>query len=136
MKYSLGCVKKLLDTFWSDLGVGCDTGCEFKMHLNNRSLSPLSHQLNYQSLVDLFHCHAHCHLCQLTNLPTYTKGLGIEDLGMCQRAFLQSNGLVGTTQCMSVFHHKQAIVLWFANIDNLETYSSFLLLIASLILLS
>lgn len=114
----------MLDTFGSDLGVGYDTGCQFKTRLNNSSLGPLARQLNYRSLVDLFHCHAHRRLCQLAHLPTYTKGLGIEDLGMCERAFSQSNGLAGTTRRMSAFHRKQAIVLWFASIDNLETYQN------------
>jgi hypothetical protein len=37
-------------------------------------------------------------LCQLSHLATYTKGLGLEDLGICEWAFSWSNGLRGAME--------------------------------------
>jgi hypothetical protein len=114
----------MLNTFGKDLGGGFDVGCHIETTLNNSALGPLSRALNYKSLVDAFHGHAHRRLCQLSHLATYTKGLGLEDLGVCKRAFSRSNGLGGATRYMSVFHRMQAIATYFEDTDNLETYQN------------
>ena len=65
--------------------------------LKNSLLGPVAADLNYKPLDDTFHEHAHNCLCQLSHLATYTKGLGLEDLGICEHAYSQSNGLGSTT---------------------------------------
>ena len=63
-------------------------------------------------------------LCQLSHLATYTTSLGIEDLGMCERAFSGSNGLGGVTWYMSAFHCMQAITWYFEDADDSKTYQN------------
>jgi hypothetical protein len=87
----------MLNTFSKDLGGGFDVGCHIEITLKNSTLEPLTAALNYKSLVNTFHGHAHNRLCQLSHLATYTKGLGIEDLGICEHAFSKSNDLVAVT---------------------------------------
>jgi hypothetical protein len=94
----------MLDTFGADQGGGFDIGCHIETTLKNSSLGPHATALNYKSLVNAFHGHAHNRLCQLSHLATYTTGLGIEDLGVCERAFSRSNGLAGAIQYMGIFH--------------------------------
>jgi hypothetical protein len=50
--------------------------------------------------------------------------LGIEDLGVCERAFSRSNALAGTVRYMGVFHRMQAIAQYFEDTDHLETYQN------------
>ena len=114
----------MLNTFGKDLGGGFDIGCHIETTLKNSPLGPLAQALNYKSLVNAFHGHAHNRLCQLSHLATYTKGLGIEDLGVCERAFSRSNGLAGATRYMSIFHRMQAIAWYFEDTDHLETYQN------------
>lgn len=114
----------MLTSFGKDQGGGYDTGCQFKTTLNNSSMGPLARSLNYTSLVDAFHGHAHRRLCQLSHLATYQKDLGIEDLGMCERAFSKSNAMGPVTRGMSVFHRQQEIDGYFHYIDNMETYGN------------
>lgn len=112
----------MLKTFGKDQGGGFDTGCQFKTTLARSDLGALARELNYTSLVDAFHGHTHQRLCQLSNLATYKTGLGLEDLGMCERAFSHSNPMAGVTHYMSKFHRMQAIVQHFQNMDDLENY--------------
>jgi hypothetical protein len=114
----------MLKTLGKDLGGGFDIGCHIETTLNNSTLGPLACSLNYKSLVDAFHRHAHRRLCQLSHLTTYTHGLGLEDLGVCERAFSRSNGLGGATGYMGVFHCMQAIARYFEDTDHLETYQN------------
>ena len=123
-KYPLAITNKMLITFGKDQGGGYDTGCQFKMTLNNSSIGPLTCSLNYTSLVDTFHGDAHQCLCQLSHLATYQKGLGIEDLGMCECAFSQLNTMGMVMQGMSVLHWHQEIDGYFQYIDNMETYQN------------
>ena len=123
-KYPIACIEKMLDTFGADLGGGFDVGCHIETTLMNSALGPRAAALNYKSLVDAFHGHAHNRLCQLSHLASYTNGLGIEDLGVCERAFSRSNGLAGIVRHMSIFHRMQAIALYFENTDHLETYQN------------
>ena len=94
-KYPLATVDKMFNTFGPNQGGGYDTGCQFGATLANSPLGPWSKQLNYTQLIDAFHSHAHHCLCQLCHLATYQKELGLEDLGVCERAFSCSNALGG-----------------------------------------
>lgn len=112
----------MLNVFGKNQGGGFDIGCQFETTLYNSALGPLARELNYKSLVDGFHGHAHRRLCQLSHLTAYQKGLGVETLGACERAFSLSNANGGNVRHMSVFHRKQAIVHYFQYTDDMETY--------------
>jgi Kyakuja-Dileera-Zisupton transposase len=112
----------MLSVFGKDQGSGYDTGCQFKTTLSGSALGPLARQLNLSILVDSFHGHAHRRLCQLSHLATYQHGLGLEDLGVCERAFSRSDAMGGVVRHMSSFHRKQAIVNYFEYTDDMETY--------------
>ena len=103
-KYPLACVEKLLQAFSDDIGGGFDIGCKFKTTLNNSPLGPRARQLRHTCLVGAFHGHAHNCLCQLSHLATYVKGLGLEDLERCERAFSKSNALAAALRYASIFH--------------------------------
>ncbi|KAI6016970.1 hypothetical protein BKA83DRAFT_4497506 [Pisolithus microcarpus] len=96
-KYALVVTSKLLDAFGSDLGGSYDIGCQFKTTLATSKLGKHSRSLNYTSLVNAFHGHAHNRLCQLDNLTTYVEGLGLKDLEGCEWAFSKSNTLASST---------------------------------------
>ncbi|KAI6007027.1 hypothetical protein EDD15DRAFT_2383928 [Pisolithus albus] len=113
-KYALAVTSKLLDAFGSDLGGGYDIGI----------LGEQARSLNYTSLVNAFHGHAHNRLCQLDNLTTYVEGLGLEDLEGCERAFSKSNALAPSTRYASIFHRRQAIACYFEYNDEMEVYAN------------
>ncbi|KAI6137849.1 hypothetical protein BKA82DRAFT_4334081 [Pisolithus tinctorius] len=123
-KYVLAVTSKLLDAFGSDLGGGYDIGCRFKTTLASSVLGERARSLNYTSLVNAFHGHAHNRLCQLDNLTTYVEGLGLEDLEGCERAFSKSNALAPSTRYASIFHRRQAIACYFEHNDELEVYAN------------
>ncbi|KAI6000459.1 hypothetical protein EDD15DRAFT_2361968 [Pisolithus albus] len=104
-KYVLAVTSKLLDAFGSDLGGSYDIGCR------PSELGEHARSLNYMSLINAFHGHAHNRLCQLDNLTTYVEGLGLEDLEGCEQAFSKSNALASSIRYASIFHRRQAIVL-------------------------
>jgi Kyakuja-Dileera-Zisupton transposase len=112
----------MLDVFGKNQGSGFDTSCQFKTTLATSDLGPQARELNFKCLVDGFHGHAHRRLCQLSHLTTYQRGLGLEDLGVCERAFSRSNANAGVVRHMSVFHRMQAIVHYFQYTDDMETY--------------
>ena len=113
VKYPWVCVEKLLDAFSEDIGSGFNIGCKFKTTLNNSPLGPRARQLRHTCLVGAFHGHAHNRLCQLSHLATYVKGLGLEDLEGCERAFLKSNALAASLWYASIFYWMQAIATYF-----------------------
>ena len=80
--------------------------------------------LNYTSLVNAFHGHAHNRLCQLDNLTTYIEGLGLEDLEGCEWAFSKSNALPPSIRYASIFHRRQAIASYFEYNDEMEVYTN------------
>jgi len=112
----------MLNVFGENQGGGFDTGCQFKTTLNNSELGLQARESNFKCLVDGFHGHAHRRLCQLSHLTTYQKGLSLESLGVCERAFSRSNANGGVVRHMSVFHRMQAIVHYFLYMDDMETY--------------
>ncbi|KAI5985372.1 hypothetical protein EDD15DRAFT_2390180 [Pisolithus albus] len=123
-KYALAVTSKLLDAFGSDLGGGYDIGCRFKTTLASSVLGERARSLNYTSLVNAFHGHAHNRLCQLDNLTTYVEGLRLEDLEGCERAFSKSNALAPSTRYASIFHRRQAIACYFEHNDEMEVYAN------------
>jgi len=123
-KYPLACVEKMLNTFGKNQGGGYDTGCQFETTVKQSGLGAKAHELNYKSLVDAFHGHAHRRLCQLSHLTTYQQGLGLNDLGVCEHAFSQSNSMAGVIRHMSPFHRKQTVLRYFQYTDDMETYQN------------
>lgn len=123
-KYPLACVAKLLDAFGEDLGGGFDIGCKFKTTLARSPLGARARELRHTCLVGGFHGHAHNRLCQLQHLAVYVKGLGLEDLEGCERAFSKSNALAGALRYASIFHRKQAIAGYFDHNDTFEVYQN------------
>ena len=112
------------NTFGDGLGCGYDIGCKFKTTLKNSALGTRTHQLHHTCLVGAFHGHAHRRLCQLWHLATYVKGLGLEDLEGCERAFSKSNGVAPSVRYASVFHRMQAIATYFIHNDKFEVYQN------------
>ncbi|RXW12877.1 hypothetical protein EST38_g12976 [Candolleomyces aberdarensis] len=77
--------------------------------------------MNYQPLVGSFHGHAHNRLCQLNNLATYVKGMGLEDLEGCKRFFSKSNALASSLRYTSTFHRQQKILEFIKHHNGLDT---------------
>lgn len=123
-KYPLAMVSKLLNVFGTNLGGGYDIGCQFKTTLDKSSLGPLTCSKHHTCLVGAFHGHAHRRLCQLFSLTTYTKGLGLEDLEMCEWTFSKSNSLASALCYTSIFHRQQAIDSFFEHNNDLEVYAN------------
>ena len=123
-KYPLAVAEYLIENLGADLSIGYDIGCGFKDTINNSKLSSLAKVMNFQSLIGIFHGHAHNCLCQLQNLGTYVKGLGLEDLEGCEWQFSRLNALARGYRYASQFHHHQSISSYFAHLDHYDTYSS------------
>ncbi|KAL0572064.1 hypothetical protein V5O48_009903, partial [Marasmius crinis-equi] len=120
-KYPLAVVNRLLDVLGEKLGGAYDIGCKFKTTLDKSSLGSKARELQFKTLVGLFHGHAHNRRCQLKNLLTYVKGVGIEDLEGCKRFFSRSNALATATRHASSFHRRQAIAEYCRYIDSFDT---------------
>ncbi|KAG6808240.1 hypothetical protein H0H92_004756 [Tricholoma furcatifolium] len=88
-KYPMAVVQRLLDVFGEDLGGGYDIGCKFGTTIDTSELDEQAQMLHFKALVGLFHGHAHNCICQLSNLATYVRGMGLEDLEGCK--FLVNN---------------------------------------------
>ncbi|KAG6887198.1 hypothetical protein C0992_000143 [Termitomyces sp. T32_za158] len=120
-KYPIALVSELLESFGKDLGGGYDIGCKFKTTINKSTLGARAHELRFKALIGSFHGHAHNRICQLSNLATYVKGMGLEDLEGCERFFSKSNALAPAIRHASVFHRRQKINEYMAHIDTFET---------------
>ena len=123
-KYPLAMVNALLTAFSPNLGIGYDIGCQFKKTVVKSQLYELASNLNYKSLIGLFHGHVHNRLCQLSHLATYVEGLGLEDLEGCEQFFSKSNALARSIRYATTFHRQQSIILFLKHMDNLETYAN------------
>ncbi|KAG6809366.1 hypothetical protein H0H92_000527 [Tricholoma furcatifolium] len=120
-KYPLAVVKRLLDVFGEDIGGGYDIGCKFSTTVNKSELGEQAQRLRFKALVGSFHGHAHNRICQLSNLATYVRGMGLEDLEGCERFFSKSNTLAASIRYATVFHRQQKIVEYMAHMDSFET---------------
>ncbi|KZP06663.1 hypothetical protein FIBSPDRAFT_764032 [Athelia psychrophila] len=121
-KYGLATSERMMLALGPNQGAGLDIGCSHRITLASSPLGPLAKELNHTILVDAFHGHAHNRLCQLSNLTTYVEGLGLEALGVCEQAFSKSNALAGSTRSMGTFHRRQAIAVYFRDMDDFEHY--------------
>ncbi|KAK0479370.1 hypothetical protein EDD18DRAFT_1312467 [Armillaria luteobubalina] len=111
-KYPLAVVVRLLEVFGEHLGIGYDIGCKFGGTINRSPLGQVAKTKGLRVLVGLFHGHAHNHLCQLRNLGTYLKGLGLEDLETLECFFSKSNALARGIHYASSFlcnNYRQAL---------------------------
>ena len=124
VKYPLAVVEVLLEVFGAGIGGGYDIRCKFRTTLNHSELGPCAHALNYKVLVGSFHGHAHNHLCQLSFLAMYVKGMGLEDLKGCKHFFSKLNALASSLRYASRFHRQQKIIEFMKHMDNLETYQN------------
>ncbi|KAJ7238094.1 hypothetical protein B0H12DRAFT_1025997, partial [Mycena haematopus] len=114
------------------LGLGYDIGCKFgKMVRMHPTLAQLTNDNDFKALVGAFHGHAHNRRCQLTNLSTYVKGMGLEDLEGCESFFSKSNALASTTRYATAFHRQQAIVHYLKHADAADAYQGLSLVIAN-----
>ena len=84
-------LNNLLDVFGIDQAVRYDIGCVHKITVADSSISKKAQNLHLQVVVDVFHGHAHNHICQLINHPIFLKGFGLEDLVTCERIFAGTN---------------------------------------------
>jgi hypothetical protein len=123
-KYPIAIVHELLEHLGKDLGVGYDVGCKFSRTILRTALKDCATALRYQSLIGLFHGHAHNCLCQLQNLGTYVEGQGLEDLETCERFFSKTNDLAPTIRYASTFHRRQALANYFEHLDRHDTYEN------------
>lgn len=121
-KYPLAVVDKLLDVLQCSLGMGYDIGCEFITTINNSPLGAKAKRLGYQSLVGLFHGHAHNRLCQTKNLGTYVKDVGLEDFEGNERFYSVCNELAASLRHASTFHRRQALADFARHRDTFDTY--------------
>ncbi|KAJ6538073.1 hypothetical protein B0H19DRAFT_1213662 [Mycena capillaripes] len=103
-KYGFGVTAHLLRVLgghWSRYDIGCKYGKMIKSHPH---LSKLTTDMGFKSLVGAFHGHDHNRRCQLGNLTTYVKGVGLEPLEGCESFFSKSNALASTTRYATRFH--------------------------------
>ncbi|KAJ8082799.1 hypothetical protein PM082_008655 [Marasmius tenuissimus] len=115
MKYPLSVIRRLLDAYGKELGIGYDIMCAFYKTLL-RSAKLGSDVLGFQlrGVVPSFHGHAHNRKCQLDWHPMYVKGVGLEDFEEAERTFSGSNSLASTTRLSTEFHRLQAMLEYFA----------------------
>jgi Kyakuja-Dileera-Zisupton transposase len=113
MKYPLAIVKRLLDQYGSDIGLGYDIMCAFITTLAKSSLGSRMVGLNLKGVVPAFHGHAHNRACQVHWHPMYMEGVGIEDFEECERTFAKSNDLAAVTRLATPFHRHQQIEEYF-----------------------
>ncbi|KAJ7818940.1 hypothetical protein B0H13DRAFT_2378621 [Mycena leptocephala] len=115
-----------------ELGLGYDIGCKFgKMVRMHPALAQLANDNNFKALVGSFHGHAHNRRCQLTNLSTYVRGMGLEDLEGCESFFSKSNALASTTRYATAFHRQQTITCYLKHADMADAYQGLSLLLVS-----
>ena len=121
-KYGFSVTAHLLQVL-GEVAAGYDIGCKFgKMVRMHPALSALAADNNFKSLVGAFHGHTHNRRCQLKNLSTYVKGMGLEDLEECESFFSKSNALAATTRYATAFHRQQAISTYLKHVDTADAY--------------
>lgn len=123
-KYPLAIVEHLLHVFSPNLGGGYDIGCKFGTTLDHSPLGPLARANSHKCLVGAFHGHAHNRLCQLSNLATYVKGVGLEDLEGCECWFSHSIELAPAVRYASIFHRLQALATYCKHADVFDAYAN------------
>ncbi|KAJ6463583.1 hypothetical protein DFH09DRAFT_1254717 [Mycena vulgaris] len=109
MKYPLAIVKRLLDRYGQDIGLGYDIMCAFFKTLLRSSLGKRVIGMRLKGVVPAFHGHAHNRACQVGWHPLYVEGVGLEDFEECERTFCKSNHLASVTRLSTAFHRRQQI---------------------------
>ncbi|KAJ6583134.1 hypothetical protein DFH09DRAFT_912060 [Mycena vulgaris] len=109
MKYPLAMVKRILDRYGNDIGLGYDIMCAFFKTLLRSSLGHRVVAMNLRGVVPAFHGHAHNRACQVGWHPLYVEGVRLEDFEECERTFAKSNHLASMTRLTTPFPRKQAI---------------------------
>ena len=109
MKYPLAVVKRLLDVYGPDCGIGYDIMCAFYKTLLRSSLGRRVVATRLRGVVPAFHSHAHNRACQIGWHPLYVEGVGLEDFEECERTFCLSNNLATVTRLSTPFHRQQQI---------------------------
>ncbi|KAJ7776646.1 hypothetical protein DFH07DRAFT_731774 [Mycena maculata] len=109
MKYPLAMIKRLLDRYGKDIGLGYDIMCAFFKTLLCSSLGSRVIAMRLRGVVPAFHGHAHNRACQVGWHPLYVDGVGLEDFEECERTFSRSNHLAGITRLCQRFHRQQAL---------------------------
>ncbi|KAJ7857406.1 hypothetical protein B0H13DRAFT_2237713 [Mycena leptocephala] len=113
-KYGFAVTNHLMRVL-GEIAVGYDIGCKFgKMVKLHPRLKKLAADNNFRALVGAFHGHSHNRRCQLVNLTTYVKGVGLEPLEGCDR-----------------FHRQQAITTYMKHTDAFDTYQNLSLLLCN-----
>ncbi|KAJ7733222.1 hypothetical protein DFH07DRAFT_723123, partial [Mycena maculata] len=109
MKYPLAMIKRLLDRYGKDIGLGYDIMCAFFKTLLHSSLGSRVVAMRLRGVVPAFHGHAHNRACEVGWHPLYVEGVGLEDFEECERTFSQSNQLARITRLCQRFHRQQAL---------------------------
>ena len=102
---------KVLATHDDGVLCGYDIGCTADVTVKNSSLGPEFIRKKAKFCVNAFHGWAHKRECQLHNHPIFLKGLGIEDLEVCERIFSSLNAVAHAVRHASHFHYIQFITL-------------------------
>ncbi|KZV59756.1 hypothetical protein PENSPDRAFT_536120, partial [Peniophora sp. CONT] len=110
-KYCLAVTNRILTIFGQDQLLATDIGCSMKETIKKSSLGDRAASLRLHVIVNAFHGWAHKRECQLYNHPLFRKGLGIEDLEVCERIFSSLNGVAHAVRHASHFHYIQFITL-------------------------
>jgi hypothetical protein len=134
MKYPLAIVKRLLDRYGKDIGLGYDIMCAFFKTLLRSSLGKRVVGMKLKGVVPAFHGHAHNRACQVGWHPLYVEGVGLEDFEECERTFCKSNHLASTTRMATAFHRRQQIDehFYFHDLDKHAASGTFLYVLVKL----
>jgi len=114
----------MLDVFGGILVVVLTLGVGLRQHSTTAHWASCSRAQPHVTGWLFFTVHAHRRLCQLRHLATYIKGLGLEDLEGCERAFSKSNSLAAPLWYASVFHRIQSIAAYFKHNNNMEVFQN------------
>ncbi|KAJ7823309.1 hypothetical protein B0H14DRAFT_3146083 [Mycena olivaceomarginata] len=112
MKYPLVMVRRLLDTYGADIGLGYNIMSVFFGTLCHSSLGQATNN-----------GHAHNRECQVCWHLLYVEGMGTEDFEECERTFALSNNLAAVTWLASPFRRHQQIEEHF-NFHDLDKHAS------------
>ena len=116
-KYPLATVNKLINVHGNDQVIGSDIWCSLSATLAASLIAQTVRTANMQLVVNVFHGHAHNHMCQLQYHPLYLPGTGLEDFETCEHVFSSSNATAVLICHASYFHYIQYLELHFSQWD-------------------
>ncbi len=122
-EYPLAIADKIIKGLGQDLTCGYNISCKFSTTIMKSPLGNLAAEQNHTTVVNAFHCHAHCWICQICNLLLYMNEQGLTDHEECEQYFAESNAPASSTRYASRFHRMQVIVQWMKCKDCVDTYS-------------